>query len=130
MGAGRLWIANSEIIPQFPISAVIFGPSILEDNPEAGVRFMVAYLKAVRQFQEQGKSERNLEIISEFTGVSIEELKDVCWTSFRVDGSMNLDAIEDFSRWAVAKGYVATAPGIDQVWDPQFIDAANAILNK
>ena len=55
---------------------------MLEMDKEVGVRFMVAYLKAVRQFSGE-KSDRNLEIISKYTQLPAEELKQVCWNSFQ-----------------------------------------------
>jgi NitT/TauT family transport system substrate-binding protein len=62
-GHGVLWKRVQDVIPDFDYAFVRYGPSILEKDPEAGRRFMVAYLKGVHQYN-QGKTVRNLEIMA------------------------------------------------------------------
>jgi NitT/TauT family transport system substrate-binding protein len=127
--AGEVWVPYSEVIPGYAVAAITFGPSILEDNPEAGVRFMIAYIKAIRQFNE-GKTDRNIEILSKYTQMTPEELNAICWTSFREDGSIDVQALEAFNQWALDKGYVSEFLPADRVWDPQFVEAALAALGE
>jgi len=96
----------------------------LEDNPDAGVRFMTAYLKGVRQFNE-GKTDRNVEIIANFTKLAPEDIKASCWTSFRPDGSIDEATAIAFQKWAVEKDYANGPLELDQFWTSKFIDAAS-----
>jgi len=128
-GVGELWVPFSDVIPNTSIAGVVYGPSILEMNTDVGVRFMVAYLKAVKQFTSE-KSDRNLEIISQYTQLPAEELKEVCWNSFQPDGEIDPDGLRGFVEWAFRKGYIDAPLDIEQIWDPQFIEQANEILNK
>jgi NitT/TauT family transport system substrate-binding protein len=57
---GELLVDASEVMPNAQFTVLTFGPGILQSNPEAGQRFMLAYLKAVRQLNE-GKTPRNIE---------------------------------------------------------------------
>ena len=52
-----------ELMPDAQSAVTVFGPKLLGENADVGNRFMVAYLKAVRQYNE-GKTDRNVEIMA------------------------------------------------------------------
>ena len=126
-GHAVLWMQAERVIPGFQYAIILFGPSLLEKNPEAGKRFMIAHLKAVRQYN-QGKTERNIEIIAKHTGLDKELLKKTCWPSIRNDGQINLESILDFQKWALKRGLLDKEVLPKQLWDPSFIDYANKVL--
>ena len=128
-GRGVLWVPVQDAIPGFQFSAIMYGPNLLEKNPDAGKRFMVAYFKGVRQYN-QGKTDRNLEIIAKYTRLDQKLLEKACWPQFRNDGRMNIQSIKDFQDWAVAKGYLDRALPEDAFMDWSFIEHANKVLNK
>ena len=105
-----------------------FGPSLLEDNPDAGRRFMVAYMKGLRQFSE-GKTERNLEIMVAATTLDVELLKEVCWPSFRSNGYAPFDGFTPFQDWAQNEGLLDGTITEDQYFDSSFVDYANKELD-
>jgi NitT/TauT family transport system substrate-binding protein len=123
-GHADLWIAAQEIIPDFQIGLILFGPTLLEQNPDAGRRFMVAYLEALQQWNE-GKTERNLELVAEFTELDPELLMQICWPTARESGDINVQSILDFQAWAVGKGYLDSPVTEEQFWDPSFVEYAN-----
>lgn len=88
---------------------------------------MVAYLKAVRQYN-QGKTERNLEILAEFTGLDRELLKRTCWLPIRNDGRINVESVLDFQDWAAGKGFLDSKVTEEKFWDPSFVQYANQVL--
>lgn len=126
-GHGVVWIPFQDVVPDFQYLVIYYGPSLMEENPDAGRRFMVAYLKAVRQYN-QGKTERNLEILAEYTGLDRELLNQACWPTARNDGQINVESILDFQAWAVGKGYLDSTVTEEQFWDPSFIEYANGVL--
>ena len=126
-GAGDVWRPIEKEFPNFAFSILMFGPNLLEKNPEVGKRFMIAYLKAIQKYNE-GKTDRNIEIISKYTEQTPEELMQMCWQSIVPDGKLNLQSVLDFQEWAVAKGYVDAALTEEQLWDPSFIEYANEAL--
>jgi NitT/TauT family transport system substrate-binding protein len=128
-GAGEAWMSLAKIIPGMSGSMIAFGPSILEDNPEAGRRFMVAYLKAIAQFN-QGKTDRNVEIIAGYTKLDPAAIKASCWTSFRTDGKIDTAALMAFQDWGLGKGYINSKIQLDQIWTSEFVDQALKELNK
>jgi NitT/TauT family transport system substrate-binding protein len=88
---------------------------------------MVAYLKAVRQYN-QGKTERNLEILAKHTRLDRDLLMQACWPSVRDDGQINIQSILEFQDWAVKKGFLDSPVKMDQFWDPGFIEHANRVM--
>jgi NitT/TauT family transport system substrate-binding protein len=126
-GYGQLWNSFRDWIPGYQFSSLMFGPTMLGENREAGKRFMVAFLKAVRQYNE-GKTERNLDILTDALGLEREEIEQTCWVSMRGDGKVNVESILEFQDWAVEKGLVDTPVTMDQLFDPSFIEYANQVL--
>jgi NitT/TauT family transport system substrate-binding protein len=126
-GHAVVWMPFQQVIPDFQASVIVYSPTLLEENPDVGKRFMVAYLKAVRQYN-QGKTERNVEILAKYTELDPELLREVCWLSFRDDGQINVQSVLDFQAWAVEKGYLDSSVTEEQFWDPSFVEYANEIL--
>jgi NitT/TauT family transport system substrate-binding protein len=123
-----LWVPYQEVIPDFQHSIIVYGPNLLVKNPEAGNRFMVAYLKAVRQYNE-GKTPRNIEILAKHTGLDEELLTDCCWPAIRADGRINCESVLDFQRWAIERGLLDDLVTKEQFWDPHFVEHACGILD-
>lgn len=126
-GRAAVWKTLQEISPGAQLAVVSFGPSLLERNREAGRRFLVAYLRGVRQYN-LGKTPRNLEILAKETGLDPELLRQACWQPIRGDGKINVESVLDFQRWAVRRGALDAVVPPDRFWDPAFADAANALL--
>jgi NitT/TauT family transport system substrate-binding protein len=126
--AGTVWKSLAELMPNFSLGAVIYGPSIMNGDHEVGVRFMVAYLKAIEQFNE-GKTDRNVEIIAKYTKLTSDEIKQSCWTNFKPDAKIDSTSVLGFEQWTVDKGYVNASLAVDQILDNEFVDRANLILH-
>jgi NitT/TauT family transport system substrate-binding protein len=121
-GDADFWLSYQDIAPGFQLGYVAFGPSLLEENPDAGRRFIAAYLKAIRKFNE-GKTERNLEILAQYTGMDEEFLQKACWPTFHADGSIDVQSVLEFQDWSLEKGYLDGLVPVEQFWDPSFIEA-------
>ena len=128
-GHAVIWKPAQHLIPNLQFAFVMYGPTLLEKNPDAGKQFMVAYLKGVRQYN-QGKTKRNLEIIAKHTGLDREFLQKCCWQALRNDGQINIDSILDYQSWALKRGFLDKLVPPSQFWDPNFIEYANKILGE
>lgn len=126
-GYGEVWNPWEKLMPNFQFSINMYGPNLLEKNRDLGVRYMIAYLKGVRQYNE-GKTPRNIEIISKYTEISPEEVEQSCWMSMRNDGSMDITGMTGFQEWAIAKGLQLSLISSEQLLDLSFIEEANAAL--
>lgn len=122
-----LLVADASLSPNAHFSGICFGPSLLEGNPEAGERFMVAYLKGVRQYNK-GKTDRNIGIIARNTGLDSRSVAESAWPAIRNDGQMDISGFVEFQRWAKGKGYLDVVVPAEKLWDPRFVEQANRKL--
>lgn len=127
-GNALLWSRTSDHLPGFQFGHLLFGKSLLEDNPETGERFVLAYLKAVRHLNAEGKSERHIEILAKYTGLDREVLAEACWPPLRDDGRAQIDSLDAYQRWALEQGLVDHIAPIETLYDSRFIERANRLL--
>jgi NitT/TauT family transport system substrate-binding protein len=122
-----LWGDAADVVGYLQLSVMTFGKRLLVDEPELGVRFMTAYLKGIQQYNE-GKTERNLEIMAEATGESIEILERACWLPIASDGSVEFSGIDAFQNWSISQGHLDQAITEEQFWDPSVTSQARENL--
>ena len=118
-GDSVVWKDYSEIAPDFQFAFIVFGKNLIKDNPDAGRRFMVAYLKAV-QLYNQGKTERNMALMQTFTEEKPEALKQICWPTFRNDLIINTESVLEFQDWAIQQELMESPVTVEQFWDPSY----------
>jgi NitT/TauT family transport system substrate-binding protein len=119
-GSAVLWMPFSAVTHNLPVGLIVYGPRLLESNKDAGVRFMTAYLRAARQFNE-GKTDRNVALISEFTKLPPEDVRSACLVTLKPDGSADTQIMLDFQHWMLENGMVDKALPLDQFWTDEFI---------
>lgn len=125
-GAGDLWVSLEEMIPDSQYAVVVFGPSLLVDHPDVGVRFLKALLKAYAQYNE-GKTARNIELIAQYTQLDPAEVEQACWQTIRPDGGINLQSLLDYQDWAIEKEYITTPVTAEMLWDPTLLEQARSL---
>jgi len=118
-----VWKPYQEIVPNMQFGAVLFGPNLLNNHPELGIRFMKAYLKGVAQYN-LGKTDRNLEIMAKYTQLDVALLNRACWPPMHADGMIDTSTVEEFQNWALAQGLINQIIPTDGYWDSRFIDQA------
>jgi len=126
-GYAFVWKDINEVLPDAEFSILVYGPNLLDRNPDAGKRFMIAYLKGVEQYA-QGKTERNIAVMAKSLKLEKEFLKRLCWPCLRKDGYINVEGVLDFNRWAVQKGLAGGLLTKDELWDSRFVDFANSMI--
>ena len=85
-----------------------------------GKRFIRAYLEGIHQYG-QGKTERNVQILAEVTGLPPELLKQACWPPVHADGHINVATFKEFADWAYEKGFLDRELSEEELWDPRFL---------
>ncbi len=127
-GHAIIWKPTQHFLPNAQQAMILFGPTLLEKRPDVGRRFMVAYLKAVRQYNK-GKTKRNIEILAKHIRLNYELLEEICWPTIRGDGQINIQSVMDYQKWALKKDYLDQQVPPNQFWDSSFIENANKILS-
>ncbi|HET6845199.1 MAG TPA: ABC transporter substrate-binding protein [Anaerolineales bacterium] len=128
-GAAEVWMRYSDILPNQSVAFVSYGPTVLDKNPEAGVRFMAGYLRGIDQFNK-GKTDRNIELISEYTKISADDLKAACWNTFAPNGVADVNGLLAYQQWLLDKGLVEKALPVDQFWTDEFVLEAAKRLGR
>jgi NitT/TauT family transport system substrate-binding protein len=118
-GDAVLWKATQQIVPDYPQSVLLFGPDLLEERPDVGRRFLSAYRRAIRQYN-QGKTPRNLDILSTAMRLSRNELAAMCWVAMDDDARIRTAGLGDYQRWALQRGLVNRVVADDELVDRRF----------
>jgi NitT/TauT family transport system substrate-binding protein len=126
-GVTAVWEGMEKVIPNIQLSINIYGPNFLEKHPELGKKYMIAYLKGVRQYN-QGKTDRNVEIIAKYTDMKPEEVKQSCWIAMNPDGMINNTGISEFQDWALARGFLVSLVPPEKLMDMSFAQYASDAL--
>jgi len=126
-GIATLYVGANAVFPGGQWAHLVFGPTLLDQRPGVGERFMAAYLRGVRGYM-MGKTDRNVEILGKHTGLPEDVLRRMCWAAMRSDGMVDLPSIDEFQRWAVRRGYQDVFLPSDMYWDPSFVERAAARL--
>lgn len=121
------WMPDLEVIPDQQFALLVFGPRLISRNPDIGQRFMVAYLKGVRQYN-QGKTKRNVDLLVSFTQLTEDLVRKACWPAMRNDGSINANKLVEFEHWAQKKGLLDQVVPPARFWDGRFAAHANRVL--
>jgi NitT/TauT family transport system substrate-binding protein len=122
-GSMAVLTGYQKVIPDEQLGIITIGRRLAVENPDLGKRFMTAYLKGVRQYN-LGKTDRNVEIIAQYTKLEQDLLRRICWPSMRNDGKIDFQPVMDFQNWAMARGQLDAVAAPEAFWDPQFLDAA------
>ena len=126
-GDSVMLTSDEAVVGTLQSGVVAYGKKLLVDDRDLGIRFLAAYLKGIRQYNE-GKTERNLEILSESLGVSTDVLAVGCWPNIREDGSIDFNGVDPFQTWSIENGFLEKAVTQDQFYDPSLLEAAQALL--
>lgn len=126
-GAGVLWLPLQTFVPGKQHSYLMFGPTLLEKDRDAGSAFMLAYRKALIQYNE-GKTEANIKALARATSLDPDLVARLCWSPTRASGRMNLDDVTRYQQWAVDQGLLDKAVPVDSFWDGSFLDHTDSVL--
>ena len=119
-----VWEPVNGLMGGYTYSVISYGPTLLDESPEIGQRVAAAHLKAMRIYN-QGKTDRNLQIVADAMQLRIEDLRGICWPRMREDGIIDTTSLRVFQEWAKARGQLDEVLQPATYWDPRFVDHAN-----
>jgi len=127
-GESNVWMTDEQLAPNLEASMLLYGTRMLEDE-ELGQRFMVAYLQGIRQYLE-GKTERNIELVAEFTGLDPAIVEQACWAHIDPTGAIRTEGIMEFQQWLIEHELLDRVLEVEEFYNPSFIEYANDILGE
>lgn len=131
--AGGVRVASADqVFPNSPAGYLVYGPAITKRNPEAGNRYMVAYLKAVRDYgQAFGPAQKDKDaILAILRKYNIDIRPNTPIMSISEDGMPSMESVQAFLDWQVRLGTIRNLPDPKSILDDRFRLAALAKLGK
>jgi NitT/TauT family transport system substrate-binding protein len=132
---GTLFQRSDQIAPGQQVSEVFYGAQFLRDQPDVGRRFMVAYLKAVRFYNDAferndpARRQEAIAILTRNTPVKDAALYErMAMPGLAPDGRINVPSLTRDQDFWLARGVQQSPVNLDELVDQSFADAAVAVL--
>ena len=124
-----------ELYPDQQIAGILYGPAFTQQRPEAARRWMVAYLRGVRDFVaafDAGQDKATIVgILTAHTTVTDPALYDrMVLPGFQPDGYLSLSSIVADQDWYAQRGLVRERQPVGDLVDYQYLDYAHERLGR
>jgi NitT/TauT family transport system substrate-binding protein len=131
-GLGVRWKPTDEIVRDSIVTyTLLYGERFMLDKPEGAQRFMVAYLKGLRYFndtQPTNPQEINA-IAAKFTKLPEALIERSRWAYYDPNGRLNVRSLQDQHDFWLAKGLIRKGIGdVTALVDYSYLDGALAQL--
>lgn len=129
------WKGMDEVLPNQHVAVMLFGPAFAAERRELGHRFMVAYLKGVRDWvdamdRNKGR-EQVVDVMMQYTPLQDRTLfDDMRPAGLNPDGYIDLDSIARDVRWYADNGYMDRLIDVGTIVDHGFVDYALGVLGR
>ncbi|HLH23206.1 MAG TPA: ABC transporter substrate-binding protein [Chloroflexota bacterium] len=128
-GLGTFFHGVDEYYPNMQFSVVLFGPQFAKNNPEVARRWMVGFLRGVRDYNDalrKGiRKDETIQLIMKHVPLRDAGLFDkMGFTALNPDGKLNVQGLKDDLQWFVDHGMTQQAPDMSQVIDTSFAEYA------
>jgi len=132
-GVAVRWRTSGEYSPGAVSALVTYGPTLLEQQPEAGRRWMTAYLRGARDYKDYiERGDRRAEVVQiliKYTTVKDAALYDRMGTGYvEPDGGIDMADIAAQTAFYTQEGFVQGSVDVPSLEDRRFREAAVARL--
>ena len=125
----------TEVHPRQQSAALLYSQNFIEKDPALATKFMVAYLKGIRDYNQafvKGLDKEKV-IVDLKKTLKIED--DNVWNKMQIigldnDGKLDETSLKEDMEWYLGKKYITAIPAISDLVDSQFAKAASLELNK
>src|SRR5579884_822544 len=131
-----VWKRGAELYPGQQATAVVYGPTLTRRGDDVGGRFMVAYTRGLRDYNDaigpkrRGRAEL-IAILTRHTALTDPAIYDqIGWGYFNPDCYLNTESVAETLDWYVAQGYVPQRPDLSQAIDHRYCDYAVQYLGR
>jgi len=129
------WIDATEWAPDFQVAVVLSSPEFIDGRSEVAKRFMVAYLRGLRDYYDAFingvDTDEIVEIMTQYTNLKDKELWDqVNVVGLNPDGYVKVDSIEWQIGWFKSRDYYDGELTAEDLVDHSLVDFAINQLGK
>jgi NitT/TauT family transport system substrate-binding protein len=134
-GVAVRWKGMDEIFGPIHGTFLTYAPNVITQRQEVGRRYMIAYLKGVRDYTDAFQSGKDqdavISILTQHTNIKDPAVyKKIVVPAIDPNGQTIVPSVRDLQQWFVDNGYVPTPVNVDEYFDPSFVDAALAVLGR
>jgi NitT/TauT family transport system substrate-binding protein len=129
------WKGVNDVIPNAQTGVLLYSSKFAKDDPDAANRFMIAYLKGVRDyndafFKQKGYDEV-VSILTKYTTVKEAALyKQMVPAGIDPNGNINKDSLQLDYDWYKSEGLIKTDIDLNKVINTSFLQAAQKELGN
>ncbi len=116
-------IGLADVLPNHQYAYVVYGVSMLDADPDAGARFLGAYLRGVREFVA-GKTPRFLEEYAKSNRLDPQRSREACRAYQSIDGEIDVNSMQLCIDWCVRNGYCPVPAAPEALIDRRFLEGA------
>ncbi len=130
MGAAVKWLSDGDVVPGFQIGAIMFSERFAS-QPEIGRAFMVAYVRAIREYLDADSGRADDEMvaaISKWTTVPPDAIKAAGAPHFNPSGQLSLEDMNRQQDFWISEGVMKDKVDMSQFVDLGYVEYANQVL--
>jgi NitT/TauT family transport system substrate-binding protein len=135
LGVGTVYQRTDELIPGYQVAEIFYSGQFMRAQPEVARRFMVAYLKGVRYYNDAfdkgdaAKRQEVVNILTRNTTVKDPALYDrMVMPGLAPDGRLNVASLSEDQDYFLAAGLQQQRIDVNTLVDHSFADAAVQVL--
>lgn len=126
-------MGDDEVYPNQQSAVIMYSPVFAKDHPELAKKFMVAYVKGMRDyndgFEKNIDKEGIINILMKHTKVKVRETYNKVYNvGLHHDAMLNVATMREDANWLFEKGYVKERPDVDKVANLSYVKHAVKVL--
>jgi ABC-type nitrate/sulfonate/bicarbonate transport system substrate-binding protein len=130
-----LFAKGTEVHPHQQSAAIFYSDSFVKNNPEKAKKFMIAYIKGLRDYHnafiKNIKKEETIKLLQKHVKITDQRI----WNAMipiglNRNGFINKESLNDDLKWYVNKGFLKELPNINEIVDDTFVEEALKKLGK
>jgi NitT/TauT family transport system substrate-binding protein len=134
-GLGSVWRWDYDVNPDHQVGVVMYAPAFIGDRPEIARRWMVAYLRGLRYFNDgfvrgdTAARERSIDVLMQWTAIRDRALYETM-TVIGLDpnGGVRVPSMRADQEFFVQQGYQERPIDLDVAVDLQYVQYARQVL--
>lgn len=125
-GVGKILTRDDAVTPGHQTAVILYSQKLAE-NRELGVRFLVAYVKGARFYndafvrKDPQKRKEAIDILAKATKLDAALFEKMVMPGLDPNGNVNLDSLRDIQEWFVRKGSQKTFVDLKKAVDLSFV---------
>ena len=132
-GVGKIVMTLDELLPDFQVSLIYYNTAWARAHPDDARRWMVAYVKALRYYNDTLRDRRVrddvIEILSARTPIKERAVYDkMVWPGFHPDGKVTVRGLLEYERWLLNERQISEFLPPARFIDPSYAEHAVTVL--